>query len=395
MKFLFWFSVICVLYTYIGYPFILMVIVFVKDKLFSLFSKYSTLHTGLNSFNPAPHMLPTGFYPSVSIIIAAYNEDNVIRDKIEKILNLDYPPDKLEIIVASDASTDKTDDIVKEFTSRGVILVRQKTRGGKTSVQNLAVKYAKGEILVFSDATTVFDNQALKKLVRNFKNPSVGCVGGEEYFVTSPGGISEEAGFFWKYERKLRRLESSFNTMIGVSGCIFAIRKELYERLDDTLIEDFVLPLKVAGRGFKVMCEREARAYEYPAKSVKDEFRRKARIVSGGINVVVKMKYLLNPFKYPALSFEILSHKICRWLVPLFMVSLLISNLFLWNDNAFFRAVLLLQLCFYALAFVGYFYRKIKLLKFISHFCLMNITAVLGMIRFIKGEKKVIWEPVR
>ncbi|HPM42764.1 MAG TPA: glycosyltransferase, partial [Candidatus Omnitrophota bacterium] len=322
-----------------------------------------------------------------------------IEKKLKDSVALDYPEDRIEFIVASDASTDATDGIVKSFPDKRVCLVRSDVRGGKTAAQNLAVSAAKGEILLFSDATTVWEKDAVKKLVRNFKDPAVGCVGGEERFVESGSGIAKEAGFFWRYETILRQKESAIKTMIGVSGCIFAIRKCLYEKLNDRLIEDFAIPLKVASKGYRVIYEKKAIAYEDAARDTKSELIRKSRIVTGGMVVVAYMRGLLNPLKYPFLSFSIISHKIFRWLAPFFMVLLLISNLSLMRLGPGFFMFAVMQVGFYTLAFAGYILKDRGnipgALRLAYHFCLVNLAAFLGFVKFISGEKRVIWEPVR
>lgn len=379
MKFIFWLSIIWTVYTYFGYLVILIII---------------------SKFNKKPKIIKDkDFIPSVSLIAAAHNEEKVIRRKIEESLNLDYPKEKLEIIIASDGSTDRTDQIVNDFAGRGVVLVQQDKHRGKTAVQNLAVLKARGEILVFSDATTIFKEDALKKLVRNFKDPIVGCVGGEEHFLKSQETISKEASFYWRYERFLRRKESDFNTLIGVSGCIFAIRRRFYEPLEDSLGEDFTLPLKVASKGFRVVYEKEAIGYEEAAMDTKTELARKTRIVSRGINALFKMRHLLNPFKYPSLSFQLISHKIFRWFAPIFMLSLFFSSLFLLGVNRFFFVMGMCQVIFYILATVGFFLKNHKyspkFVRLIYHFCIVNIAGIWGMINFLKGERKVIWQPIR
>ncbi len=354
------------------------------------------------------------YTPKVSLIIAAYNEEASIRRKIlEALYNTDYPRDKLEIIIASDASTDRTDAIARGFLGRGITLIRQEERKGKTAVQNLAATQARGEVLVFSDATTIYSSGVIRNLVRHFSDPKVGCVGGEEHFINDVDrlsfivdrkrkknkDISLEASFFWKYEKLIREKESEFNTMIGVSGCVFAIRKELYEKLDDSLIEDFALPLKVASKGYKVVCEKEAKAYERAAANTGAELSRKTRIVTGGINVLWKMRELLNPFRYPRLSYQLFSHKIARWLAPVFMLLLFISNMYLLKENGFYFAAGVGQMIFYALAFLGHFVRNYsfspKAVKIAYHFCVMNFAAILGMLKFVRGDRRVVWQPVR
>lgn len=378
MRMIFWFSLFWVIYAYGGYLAVLTVMTMFKKK---------------------EPVRDDDFTPQVSLVIAAHNEERVIKRKIEESLDLDYPKDKLEIIIASDASTDRTDDIVKGFRDRGVVLARQDVRAGKTAAQNLAVERSKGEILVFSDATTEYGRDALRKLARNFSDERVGCVGGQERFIESDTEISKEAGFFWRYENMIREKESRFNTMIGVSGCVFAIRKALYEPLDEKLIEDFALPLITASKGYRVVYEGEAIACEHAAPNRKTELDRKTRIVSGGITVVGELKYLLNPLRYPSLAFQLVSHKIFRWLAPLFMALLFVASLALVNTNIWFYLFGTAEIAFYLVGIAGYILRDNKdsprICRLIYHFCAINMAAVLGVIRFVRGERKVIWEPVR
>ena len=439
MRFLFLVSIIWVVYVYVGYLAVLIVLSHGKRLLRrQRQNKTSLLAMTKNGRLAATRMvaaLPRAFRArslrrqrrqgtpprndvmEVSLIIAAHNEEVVIRRKIlEALHDLNYPKDKLEVIIASDASTDRTDEIVKGFLDQGVVLVRQRERKGKTGVQNLAVIQASGEILVFSDATTVYRSGVIRSLVRHFSDPMVGCVGGEEHFIKTADGssliadgkkeknpsrkdIALEASFFWKYEKIIRQKESEFNSMIGVSGCVFAIRKELYEKLDDSLIEDFALPLKVAAKGYKVICENRAIAHEKAAANTGTELARKTRIVTGGVNVLWKMRHLLNPFRYPLLSFQLFSHKIARWFAPLFMVTLFGSNMYLINQSKFFLTVGLAQIIFYGLAIIGHCIRHFKympkVVKIVYHFCVMNFAAVFGILRFLKGERRVIWMPAR
>lgn len=378
MEAAFWISFLWIAYSYVGYLSLL--------TLFALFRKRSIRKSEI--------------YPRVSLIIAAHDEEKAITNKIKNALALDYPKDKLEIMVASDCSTDRTDEIVSAFQQQGVRLVRQQERRGKTAAQNLAAKYATGKILAFSDATTIYDSDALRKLVRNFNDPKVGCVGGEERFI-KPGGtlVGEEVGLFWKYEQLLRQRECEFNTLIGVSGCIFAIRKEFYESLPESLIEDFALPLKVASKGYRVVYEKEAVGYEETVFTGSGEFARKVRIVVGGINGLVHMPHLLNPFRYPLLAFQLISHKIFRWLTPFFLLMLFWSNISLLYQSPIYYAFGVLQSLCYGLAFLGFLFQEVRekprLFRIPYYFCLVNLAALVGILRFLCGERKVAWSPVR
>jgi len=324
METMFWWSYILLVYVYLGYPLILTLL--------------TTFHWDRDRKEE--------YYPQVSFIIAAYNEEKVITKKINDTLDLHYPKDKFEIIVASDASSDMTDDIVQSFEDKGVRLVRSQERRGKTAAQNLAVKEAHGEILIFSDATTIYDKEAVTYLARRFVKGKVGAVAGVEKFIDSKTKIAQEASFFWNYELYIRERESKLNTMISVSGCIFAIRKNLYGQLPEGLIEDFALPLKVAERGFKVIQEKRAFAYEEAVEETHDEFTRKARIVAGGIAVLVHMKQVLNPLKHPLLSIQVISHKVLRWLAPVLLLFLFIILFFV--PSMYFQSLIGSQTAFFS-----------------------------------------------
>ncbi|MBD3245971.1 MAG: glycosyltransferase [Candidatus Omnitrophica bacterium] len=374
---LFWISWWFLFYAYAGYPLLLWM---------------------LARLRPAPVRADAQDTPLVSLIIAAYNEERSIARKLEETLTYDYPRDRLEVIVASDGSTDATDRIVSGYGGRGVKLVRNEPRQGKTAAQNKAVETARGHILLFSDATTKWDPDTLRMLVRNFHDAGVGCVGGEEYFLPE-GGIAREAHFFWKYEKFIRRCESRIRSVIGVSGCVFGIRRELYLPLSDSLIEDFALPLAVIRSGFRCVCEPRARAYEAAAPDISAEFARKSRIVSNGMRVVWHMRALLNVVRFPLPAWQLFSHKICRWLAPVAMAVLFLSTLFGPGGSAFVAAAGIAQLIFYTFACTGFLLRLRPRtpvwIRMPYHFCLMNIAALSGLGKFFRGERKVLWEPVR
>ncbi len=378
MKMLFWVSLFWVFYAYAGYMLLLAAIVIFKKK----------------------DAAKKDAEPFVTMIIAAFNEEKAIEKKIRNCFELEYPKEKIEFLIVSDASTDRTDEIVESFRDKGIKHYRMNERKGKTAAQNYAVRSARGDILIFSDATTIYKQDAVRKLVRNFSDKNVGIAAGEEVFRKKEGSsVYDEVSFSWKYERLLRRLESGFNTLIGVSGCIFAIRRELYKELDEGLIEDFALPLLVAEKGYRVHLEKDAVAYEESVLDGRDEFNRKARIVSGGVNVVFNLRRLLNPVKYPKLAFQIVSHKIFRWTTPVSLVTLLASNIALAGKGLVYNIFLGVQITGYLLAETGYFMRyskvSIRAFKVPFYFLMVNAAAVVGIFRFFKGERKTIWETVR
>ncbi|MBF0217286.1 MAG: glycosyltransferase family 2 protein [Candidatus Omnitrophica bacterium] len=378
MKVVFWISLAWVFYSYAGYMLFLFLATAFKRE----------------------DVARDGALPFVSMIIAAFNEKKCIGDKIRNCFGIDYPAEKFEVIIVSDSSTDGTDEIVTGFGDKRIKFIRMNERKGKTAAQNSAVRLAKGDILVFSDATTVYKNDAVRMLVGNFGDPKVGIAAGEEILVRKKGSnVYNEVSFSWKYERLLRRLESRFNTLIGVSGCIFAIRKELYEKLDEGLIEDFALPILIAEKGYKARLEKRAVAYEEPVNDPKEEFDRKARIVRGGINVLVRLRRTLDPRKDPKLAFQLISHKVFRWMTPFFLVTLLAANAASRGKGAVYDMALAAQIAMYLFAALGYLMRyssaRIRIFNIAFHFCVLNAAAAAGIYKFLKGEREARWEPIR
>lgn len=373
----FWVLIALIFYTYFGYPLILLIIAKFKNG----------------------NIRKEEVWPTVSIIISAHNEEKSIKDKLENTLNLDYPKDKLEIIVASDGSIDQTDNIVNSFRDSRIKLISFKERKGKTAVQNEAVKSAKGEIILFSDATTNYDPQLLKNIVRNFSDTNVGAVGGElVYMDRNKSLIGEESGFYWKYEKFLKKKESRITSLIGVSGCCYALRKDLYKPIRPDLISDFVIAQMIYKDGKKVIYEPDAVSYEDANSSSKDEFKMRVRVAVRTLFGICYMKSLLNPFKYGFYSLQLISHKILRYMVPVFLVILLLLNIAIntHTNTLIYKVSLYLQLIFYFTALLGFILRNRKNPFQISYyFCLTNFALLIGMLRFLSGERKVLWKPLR
>lgn len=377
---IFWTLIFLIFYTYLGYPLILWVLTI-------LFSK---------------PVKKENIIPSVSLIISAYNEEKVIERKIRNCLELGYPKDKLEIIIASDCSSDKTDQIVISYKDKGIELIRLDSREGKTAVQNKASQEASGEILVFSDADSMYQKDAIINIVKGFADPSVGCVGGRFVYLKPKGStFGEEKGLLGKFEQSVREKESNLITQIVVSGGFYALRKSLYSALEPDLVSDFGLPLKVIKKGFRVIYEPNAIAYEETVPSMADEFKRKVRTISQGWSALFNKKFklgsLLNPFKYGFISFQLFSHKILRWIAPVFLISLLIINAYTFNLDYFYKICMGIQIVFYILAITGLLLknagRKFKMFYLPFYFCAMNIAAVAGFWQFSLGKTKVKWNP--
>jgi len=374
---IFWIIILLVIYTYAGYP---LSVIFL-----SLFAKKE---------------VKKGFCePTVTVLITAYNEENNIASKLEDTLSLEYPKEKMEIVVASDGSNDKTEEIVRDYQSKGVRLIRVEGRVGKTETQNQAVKQAKGEIIIFSDATTKYDKSAIRKIVRNYHDPSVGAVSGRyEYY--NPNGAPTGMGtmLFWKYENFIKSRQTKIRTITGCCGCIYSVKKSLYEPLPANIISDLVEPLKILEKGYRIAFEPEAVAYEATEKKAADEFSMRVRVITRGMNGLLFVKNLFNPWKYNFVAFQLFSHKVLRWSIPFLMVGLLISNAFLL-EHFFYRITFFLQVIFYAAAILGWIWSqrgmKIKILSIPFYFCLVNLASAIALGNIVKGRKLVTWETIR
>lgn len=376
MKLVFWFSLFFILHTYIGYPILLIIAARMVGK--SIDRKE--------------------FAPSVTMIIAAYNEERNIGEKLENSLSLSYPRDKFEIIVVSDGSTDRTDDIVNEFSRRVVKLITMSERGGKARALNTAVPKAIGEIIVFSDARQSYDGNAIRELVSNFSDPTVGAVSGELHLVNKDAAsVGEGVGVYWKYEKLLRKKESRIYSTSGATGAIYAIRKELYQPMpDDTILDDVVIPMQIVLNGYRVVFEEKARAYDSVAGTAKEELTRKIRTLCGNYQAFLRMPRLFNPFRN-RVFLQFVSHKVFRLLVPFALLLMLISSVFL-SSILLYRTMLILQLCLYISSVIGHYLSKSKP-SFIGRlfgipytFVVLNYAAVAGLYRFITRKQQVAWE---
>ena len=373
----YWVNAALIFYTYAGYS----ILVLILSRFFS------------NEVKKADA------YPRVTFLITAYNEEKNIANKLQNTLSLDYPADRLEILVASDGSTDRTDLIVKEFAQRGVRLIRVEGRVGKTETQNQAVKVATGEVVIFSDATTVYERHAIKNIVRNYADPSTGAVSGRyEYFNPTGASIGIGTILFWKYENLIKRSQTRIRTITGCCGCIYSVRRDLYTPLPPDIISDLVEPLKILEKGYRIVFEPEAIAHEETTEKTKEEFHMRIRVISRGMRGLLYMKALFNPFKHGFVAFQLISHKLLRWLIPLFVVLLFLSNIFLVG-GPFYATTLVVQIMFYGMALIGWIGErydwKLKLLSIPLYFITVNIASMISLFKTIKGYKAVTWETVR
>jgi cellulose synthase/poly-beta-1,6-N-acetylglucosamine synthase-like glycosyltransferase len=335
----------------------------------------------------------------LSVLIAAHNEDLGIEKKLIETIALDYPPEQLEVLVLSDGSIDRTDEIVTSFPDPRVRLVRVEPRRGKTNAQNLGVREARGDLLVFSDATTIYHNQALRKLAANYGDPRVGAVSGRyQYFDAagnSPTGLGSVA--FWNYENLIKQAQSRLSTISGCCGCIYSVRRDLYTDLNPDIISDLVQPLWVIQKGFKVIFEADALAYEETTQSTGEEFSMRVRVVTRGMRGLLSVPDLFKPWKHPWISFQLVSHKVLRWLVPVFLLVAVLANVALIS-RPFFAFTLGVQALFYLLALFARYvpiHRTWKVLGVPLFFCTLNAAALVSLFKLLRGQKYTVWQPVR
>lgn len=339
--------------------------------------------------------------PPVTLIISAYNEDRVIRRKLENSLGLDYPRDRLDIMVVSDGSDDDTDDIVKEYASRGVRLLRMRERGGKTVGVNAAVPQARGEIVIFSDANALYHHQAVRNLVRNFADPEVGCVTGESRYEIEENAADSTASenLYWRYELALKKMETKIGSLVGGDGAIYAIRRSLFRPMRPEDLSDFVNPLQVVAQGYRNVYEPEAFSFESGAESFEKEFRRKVRIVNRAWRGLWRVKQVLNPLRFGFYTVQVVSHKLLRWMIPVFMAGAFFANLFLLHYGQIHRIFFVLQLTFYVLAIIGWLQSHrpsiSKLFYVPYYFCLVNYASLVGILSNYRGQKFAVWNTVR
>jgi poly-beta-1,6-N-acetyl-D-glucosamine synthase len=384
LKFLFFFSFFIVFYTYIGYGILLYLLVKIK-RVFSsrpIVGQFSD------------------FEPEITLVVAAYNEARFIKQKIINSLALQYPAGRLHWIFITDGSTDETPEIISRYDQ--ILLLHQPERKGKVAALNRARKYVDTPLVIFSDANTLLNPEAVNEIVKHYDDFRVGGVAGEKKIIKGTGDQAASTGesFYWKYESLLKKLDSEFHTVVGAAGELFSLRTALYEEMaEDIIIEDFVQSLRVSMKGYVVRYEPKAYAIEAPSSSMKDEQERKVRIIAGGFQAMQILKGLFNIFRFPVLSFQFISHRILRWtLCPVCLIIGFLTNFCLVNYEAgsFYIVFLLAQIVFYAMALLGWIfaYRRLKMKIFYIpyYFLFMNLSVFLGFHRFIRKKQPAVWK---
>jgi cellulose synthase/poly-beta-1,6-N-acetylglucosamine synthase-like glycosyltransferase len=374
---LFWLSLSCALYAYVGYPFVLAVL----SPFFRHRRPWSTFDA-------------TGEWPPVSIVVPSYNEAAVLGRRLENLLALRYPPDRLEIIVGSDGSTDRTEAVAAAVPDARVRVVSVQRRGGKTPLLNKLVAHSTAEIIVFTDANSAFEPDALERLVAPFREPSIGCVTGELVYLNGRDpGVREGEGLYWRLENAIKEMESRFGGTLVATGAIYALRRTIWEPLPAGISDDSVTPLLALASGYRVVVEPRARAYELAAR-LSDEYHRKSRMVTRQLGAHRRVGYFLRPFR-PVLAFRLASHKLMRWLVPFFLMSAILANLFLL-DRPVYQATLGLAVFGALLFLVGHVAttRALPLpapLRLWMYFCTVNAAAFVGVLDFVRGRHRAVW----
>ena len=386
MVIFFWVCIFIIFYTYIGYGLLLFILVKIKKILVSAKQDIQAVYT-----------------PSLTVIVAAYNEAYCMKDKILNTLALDYPPGKIEYIFITDGSTDDTASIVAEFPQ--IKGMHQEGRTGKIAAVHRAMKEVKTEIVVFTDANTMVNTAALLKMCRHYSDPAVGAIAGEKRVeIEEASDATAGEGFYWKYESKLKQWDSELYSVVGAAGELFSIRRNLYEPVEtDTILDDFMISMNIALKGYRIVYEPEAYASEKASANTGEELKRKIRIAAGGVQSIVRLKGLLLPFKQPILTFEFVSHRILRWVVTpyllilsFFMNAYLVTRPGTWNVYWMMMAG---QIFFYGSAFFGWWMGKrqikIKLFFIPYYFCLMNYAVIAGLNRYLFMEQSVLWEKAK
>ena len=382
----FWVAMFLVFYTFFGYGILLYFIVKLK-RLLSRSKRKTYPYTEL---------------PDCTLIVAAYNEEAFIEEKIHNTLLLDYPEAKLQLVFVTDGSTDNTPDLVAQYPQ--IKLLHRAERSGKISAVHRAIEEVTTELIVFTDANTFLNKDALTLLCRHYADPKVGAVAGEKrVMIEAEADATAGEGFYWKYESKLKTWDSELHTVVGAAGELFSIRRNLYEPVPpNSVLDDFMISMRIAEKGFVIVYEPEAYAMETSSANIHEELKRKIRIAAGGIQSVLWLKSLLNPFKFPVLSFQYISHRVLRWTItPILMIAVLIMNIQLVFSGApyFYSLLLIAQVVFYFAAYLGKVMEsrkiRVKALFIPYYFCIMNYAILAGLIRFCFGEQSVIWEKAR
>jgi cellulose synthase/poly-beta-1,6-N-acetylglucosamine synthase-like glycosyltransferase len=390
LQIIFWAFLLIIFYSYLGYGMVLWFLIKLKRAL-----------------KGKPTVPELTLYPEVTLLIAAYNEADFIPEKVANCLALEYPKDKLTIVFVTDGSNDGSPEILKQWPE--IKVLHQNARAGKIGAMNRGMEFVKTPITIFCDANTILTPKSVINMVRHFNLPTTGCVAGEKQIIQESTEKASGAGegIYWKYESTLKRWDSELCTVVGAAGELFALRTNLFEAVEaDTLLDDFMISMRIAAKGYKVVYEPEAIALEKPTADIKEEFKRKVRICAGGIQSILRLLPLLNVLKYGTMSFQYISHRVLRWsATPLFLLLIIPINLLLAlyeyknSGPGIYTFLFIGQGLFYALSLLGWYFAnrsiKVKILFVPYYFFIMNLCVFLGLARFLRGKQSVLWEKAK
>lgn len=386
MKIILWISLFIVFYTYLGYGILLYLLVrlkrILKDK--------------------KEIMADWEHLPSLTLVVAAYNEADLMDEKILNTLQLRYPADRLQLLFITDGSTDNSPEVISRYPQ--IKLMHSPERRGKINAVHRAMKEVHTHVVVFTDANTFLNQDALVNIARHYADPKVGAVSGEKRVkVEDVSDATAGEGFYWKYESTLKKWDSELYSVVGAAGELFSVRNDLYAPVyTDTILDDFMISMLIAQKGYRIVYEPAAYATESSSENIKEELKRKIRIAAGGIQSIVRLPKLLNPFAFPVLSFQYISHRVLRWTItPILMILAFLLNIVIVSRGsiALYTALLLCQALFYALAFLGWLTQqwkiKVKVFFIPYYFCVMNYAVFAGMIRYFGKKQSAAWEKAK
>jgi len=386
MIIIFWVSLFLIFYTFAGYGLVLFVLIRIKR----LFKKTAIYETTL-------------LMPTVTVLVAAYNEEDLIEEKVLNTINLDYPKEKVQFIFITDGSTDRTAERIRKYN--GIMVLHEDQRSGKMAAIKRAIPFINGEITVFTDANTFLNKEALLELIKHYQNPKVGAVAGEKRIMVGEKADASSAGegFYWKYESILKKWDYELYSNVGAAGELFSIRTALYQPVEsDTIIDDHMIAMRIAESGYIIAYEPKAYAMETASADVKEELKRKIRIAAGGIQSILRLKKAANPFHYPLFTFQYISHRVLRWTITpflLILVFILNASLVFTGAGTGYLLLFIAQVIFYCLALTGYFFEKnnirVKVLFIPYYFCVMNYAVLAGLMRYLRKSQSAAWEKSR
>ena len=389
MEITFWILFLVVVYTFAGYAILLSLFLYFKKAFFAEKTRI---------LPPYPSL------PEICLFVTAFNESDYVEAKVKNMLSLDYPSEKIQYLWITDGSNDGTPEKLRQYSNMEVHHLPE--RNGKIHAMNRGIKFVKAPIVIFSDSNTILCHEAISIMVQTFLDPRVGCIAGEKRIVTNKLDSAAGSGenLYWKFESWVKKMDSELNSTIGAVGELFAIRTDLYTEVEnDTILDDFVISLRIAEKGYHIAYTPDAYAIETASVNVSEELKRKVRIAAGGLQTIVRLKELLNPFRYGWLSIQYISHKVLRWTIaPIALFSMFFVNLLIilkgqtTDVPLFYWIFFCLQAFMYLLAVVGWALEhwkiRFKILFVPFYFTAMNYAALRGWMRFLKGRQSVNWE---